>query len=63
MPEPNPIRVARERLGISQVYLSERAGIHPVTLCRLEAGKHKPHGATLRVLAEILGVDAEDLRT
>lgn len=54
------LRQARERAGISQKQLGEKAGIDPgVASARInqyEKGKHLPHLATAKQLAKVLGV-------
>lgn len=50
------IRVARQRAGLKQRQLAERAGMHPVTLCRYETGHREPDLGALRRLAIALGV-------
>jgi transcriptional regulator with XRE-family HTH domain len=63
----NRLREARERAGISQKQLGIKAGIDPgVASARInqyEKGKHLPHLATAKQLAEVLGVTAPYLYT
>jgi len=46
---------------LSQRELAHRAGLHPVTLTRLEAGATAPSSRSVRTLASILGVEPRDL--
>jgi len=60
------LRELREQRLLSQQELASRAGISKTTIVNIETGKIRPHPATLRKLAETLGVDpaalAEHLR-
>lgn len=47
----------------SQRELARQAGLHPVTLTRLEAGATSPSSRTVRGLAQALGVRPRDLTT
>src|SRR5688572_8604974 len=49
-------RLRLERF-LSQGELARRAGLHAVTLTRLEAGTTTPSTRTVRALAEALGVE------
>jgi transcriptional regulator with XRE-family HTH domain len=51
------VRRIRQERGIGQIALSEYSGVAQSTISNLEGGKHLPHRATLRKLAEALGVD------
>jgi len=55
------LRSNRERLGFSVRDLAVEAGIHYVSLVRLENGKFDPRLSTLRKLAKALGVTVCDL--
>lgn len=55
------IRRKRETVGLTQSELARRAQIGRVTLARLENGGQTPRFATLRAIAETLGVDANAL--
>ena len=46
---------------LSQRELARRAGLHPVTLTRLEAGAAAPSTRSVRALAGVLGVEPRDL--
>ena len=48
---------------LSQRELARRAGLHPVTLTRLEAGTVGPSARSVRALASALGVEPGDLTT
>jgi transcriptional regulator with XRE-family HTH domain len=48
---------------LSQRELARRAGLHPVTLTRLEAGAVGPSTRSVRALAAALGVEPGDLTT
>jgi tetratricopeptide (TPR) repeat protein/transcriptional regulator with XRE-family HTH domain len=50
------LRCAREAAGLSQEALAERAGLSPRGLLYLERGRHRPHPATLRRLADALAL-------
>jgi transcriptional regulator with XRE-family HTH domain len=44
----------RRMLGLSQRNLAERIGVNPVTIEDWEAGRHRPTGKSLDLIAEIL---------
>jgi transcriptional regulator with XRE-family HTH domain len=46
---------------LSQAELARRAGLHALTVTRLEAGAAAPATRTVRALAEVLGVQPGDL--
>jgi transcriptional regulator with XRE-family HTH domain len=48
---------------LSQAELARRAGLHALTITRLEAGTTAPSTRTVRALAEALGVQPHDLAT
>jgi transcriptional regulator with XRE-family HTH domain len=48
---------------LSQRELARRAGLHPVTLTRLEAGAAAPSTRSVRALAAALGVEPRELTT
>lgn len=56
------IRRERERLGYDQAELARLAELAPSTLWRIENEDRTPRGATLRRVAEVLGVDVPRLR-
>lgn len=47
----------------TQAELAERVGIGRATVARIEGGKSIPHMATIRKLAQVLGVSAQELVT
>ncbi len=48
---------------LSQGELARRAGLHAVTLTRLEAGRTAPSTRSVRALADVLGVEPRELAT
>lgn len=55
------LRAWRERALLTQEELGRRAGLDPRTLRRWESGaSSRPHGSSLRQVAEVLGLDADD---
>ena len=54
------LKAIRERKALSQEELAKKAGINRVTLARIEAGA-EPYPATVRKLADALGVDPSEL--
>src|SRR5438067_145507 len=57
----NPVRVWREHRGLSQRALAEKAGLNFTYLSQIETGARKGTTATMKKLAEALGVDLDDL--
>lgn len=55
-------RVRIERF-LSQAELARRAGLHALTITRLEGGATAPSTRTVRALAEALGVQPGELAT
>jgi len=55
------LKEVREELGFSQKDLSDKSGIALSTISGIEVGKHKPRPATLRKLADALGVDIREI--
>jgi len=55
------IRAARERKAYGQAEVARGVGITPTSLWAIEAGRHAPRPATLRKIAQFLGVPVEDL--
>ena len=51
------IKEKRERLGISQKELAEKAGISQSFLCDIEQGRSKPSIDTAVKLADALNID------
>lgn len=52
----------RKQIGMTQAQLSQRVGMHPVTLARIETGKLLPNADLLFSLADVLGVPTDALR-
>jgi transcriptional regulator with XRE-family HTH domain len=50
------LKALRERQALTQEELARKAGINRVTLARIETGA-EPYPATVRKLAEALGVE------
>jgi transcriptional regulator with XRE-family HTH domain len=57
------LRRLRVEQFLSQAELARRAGLHALTITRLEAGAAAPTTRTLRALAEVLGVEPRALAT
>jgi transcriptional regulator with XRE-family HTH domain len=57
------LRRLRADRFLSQRELARRAGLHPVTLARLEAGAGAPSTRSVRALAATLGVEPLELTT
>jgi transcriptional regulator with XRE-family HTH domain len=57
------LRRLRVEKFLSQGELARRAGLHAVTLTRLEAGTTAPSTRTIRALALVLSVEPGDLAT
>src|SRR5215472_6444022 len=56
------LRRLRERSGLTQESLAERAGLSPRAIRALERGERQhPYPHTLRAIAEALGLSSEDL--
>lgn len=55
------IREVRERKAYGQAELARAVGITATSLWAIEAGRHVPRPATLRKIAEHLGVPIEQL--
>jgi transcriptional regulator with XRE-family HTH domain len=55
------LRRLRQQRFLSQAELARRAGLHKLTIGRLEAGKTAPYARTIRQLASVLGVPPEQL--
>jgi len=57
------IKQARQAAGWSQEALGREAGVHPITIVKVETGRHRPTLKTLTALADALGLDAGELLT
>ena len=55
------LRKFRVERFLSQRELARQAGLHPITLVRLEAGVTAPSTRTVRALAAALGVEPREL--
>jgi len=55
------IVAARQKLGITQEQLAERAGCAPLTVTHVESGRRNVTLKSLSLLATALGVDLRDL--
>lgn len=55
------IRTLRERAGLSQAALDERAELHPQSISLIEGGRHEPTWGDLRRIAKGLEVPLERL--
>jgi len=55
------LKEVREELGFSQKELSDKSGIALSTISGIEVGKHKARPATLRKLADAMGVDIREI--
>jgi len=51
------LRALRERVGLTQKQLAERAGLHPQGVVKLERGEREPAWTTVLALADALGVN------
>ncbi|HZM78957.1 MAG TPA: tetratricopeptide repeat protein [Candidatus Limnocylindrales bacterium] len=54
------LRSWRERALLTQQELAERCGLGVRTVRRLETGGHRPHAASVRLLADALGLSGEE---
>jgi DNA-binding XRE family transcriptional regulator len=57
----NALRVYRDLRGMTQIALAEKAGVNRVTVAEIETGRKQGSIATLRALADALGVSLDDL--
>ena len=57
----NPLRVYRDLRGLTQAALADKAGVNRVTVAEIETGRKQGSVATLRALAQALGVSLDDL--
>jgi transcriptional regulator with XRE-family HTH domain len=51
------LKEQRERAGLTQQELADRAGMHRMGLVKLELGEREPAWATVQALCRALGVD------
>ena len=57
----NLLRVWRDLRGLTQTALSAASGVNPVQIANIESGAKSGSVATLRKLADALGVGLDDL--
>lgn len=57
----SPVRVFRDWRGLTQAALSSASGVNRVYIAEIEGGKKPGSAATLKKLADALGVDLDDL--
>jgi DNA-binding XRE family transcriptional regulator len=57
----HPLTAWRKAVGLTQAALANKAGIRTSTVCNIENGKIDPRLSTVKVLADALGVDVDDL--
>lgn len=57
----NPLRIYRELRGLTQATLARKAAVNRVTVAEIETGRKTGSVATLRALADALGVGLDDL--
>lgn len=55
------VRTARERAVLSQGELAAKVGISQNALSQIETGRAQPRPATIRKIAEALGIPASSL--
>ena len=63
MPFAQNLRRLRLERFLSQAELAHQAGLHTITISRLEAGRAKPSTRTVRALATSLAVTPGELAT
>lgn len=61
VPKLTRLRAVRESQLMTQTELAAKAGIHPITISRIEQGEIEPRFKTIRAIAAALGVDWHDL--
>jgi mRNA interferase RelE/StbE len=57
----SPLRVYRDLRGLTQAALAEKAGVNRVSIAEIETGRKQGSVASLRALADALGVTLDDL--
>jgi DNA-binding XRE family transcriptional regulator len=57
----SPLRVYRDLRSLTQAALAQGAGVNRVTVAEIETGRKQGSVATLRKLADALGVAVDDL--
>jgi len=58
---PSTLKRIRERRGLTQQQLAERAGAHRITIVKLESGALRPGVDLLEAVARALKVKVNDL--
>jgi transcriptional regulator with XRE-family HTH domain len=61
VPKLGRLRTVRESQLLTQRELADKAGVHHVTISRIEAGEIEPRFRTIRAIARALGVDWHEL--
>ncbi len=61
MPKVRLLKLYRQQAVLSQRELAERAGLTKRTIVNLELGRTSAHPATVRKLAQVLGVAPDEL--
>jgi ribosome-binding protein aMBF1 (putative translation factor) len=59
--DENPVKVWREKRGLSQRALAEQAGVSPSYLAEIESGKKPGSADALRKLSRVLAIPMENL--
>jgi ribosome-binding protein aMBF1 (putative translation factor) len=59
--DENPVKVWREKRGLSQGALAEQAGVSPSYLAEIETGKKPGSADALRKLSRVLAIPMENL--
>lgn len=61
LPKLTKLRAVRESQLLTQVELAEKAGVHAITVSRIEQGEIEPRFRTIKAIAGALGVDWHEL--
>ena len=59
--DESPVKVWREKRGLTQRELAEQAGVSPSYLAEIETGKKPGSAAALRKLSRVLAIPMENL--
>mgnify|MGYP000429677768 CR=1 FL=1 len=57
----HPLTAWRKAAGLTQAALADKAKIRTSTVCNIENSKIDPRLSTMKALADVLGVDVDDL--
>ncbi len=57
----HPLAAWRRSAGLTQAALAHQANVRTATVCGIENGKIDPRVSTLKALADVLGLDLDDL--